>query len=108
MRYEVPQFSEVETKIVGFLSFKQLIYLGVGGGMVYILYKTAPNPFVFIAIAGPIAALAIALAFVKVNGRPFLNFLGSLSQFLLRPKFYIWKKELPKMKQVKYEEEEEK
>jgi len=106
MRYEVPQFSEVETKIVGPFSLKQFGYLLAGGGLFYILLKTL-NLLLVLLFGLPIAALAVALAFLKINGQPFAVVLKNGFQFILRPKFYIWKKELPKIKPVKYEEESE-
>ena len=106
MKYEVPQFSEVQTKIVGPLSIKQFLYIGVGGGIFYVLFKTL-NFFLALLFGLPILALAGALAFLKINGQPFAKVLVNGFQFVLRPKFYIWKKELPKIKPIKYDKDEE-
>ena len=106
MRYEVPQFSEVQTKIVGPFSIKQFAYLLVGGGIFYILFK-ALNLFWAFLFGLPILALAGALAFLKINGQPFAKVLTNGLQFVLKPKFYIWKKDLPKIKPIKYDKDEE-
>ncbi len=104
-RYEVPQFSEIQTKIVGPFTLKQFLYLGFGGGIFYLFIKTL-NFFLALLFGVPIAALALALAFVKINGQPFSKFLADAFKFISRPKFYIWKKELPKIKQITYKEDD--
>lgn len=103
MRYEVPQFADIKTKIVGFLTVRQFLYVAVGSTIVYILFKSISLFWTFV-FGLPIAGLAGALAFAKVNGAPFEEFLVHALHFGIRPKFYIWKKELPKSKKVTYQE----
>lgn len=94
MRFQVPQFIEVEDKIFGPLTVKQFVYLAGGAGMSFILY-TYISPFSFIlAVTSiiPVAALAIALALYKVNNRAFIFVLESAFKYLLASKLYIWKK----------------
>jgi hypothetical protein len=43
MRFQVPQFIEVEDKIFGPLTVKQFIYLAGGAGLVFILYHFLPT-----------------------------------------------------------------
>ncbi|HMA77641.1 MAG TPA: PrgI family protein, partial [Candidatus Paceibacterota bacterium] len=69
MRFEVPQFIEVEDKIFGPFTWRQFIYLIGGGGIAAVLFIT--NGFLFLFIGLPIGALAILLAFYPVNNRPF-------------------------------------
>ena len=38
MQYKIPQNVRIEDKIVGPLTLKQLIILGVGGGITYAIY----------------------------------------------------------------------
>ena len=40
----------------------------------------------------PFVVLALALAFYKVNNRPFINTLQSAITFFLAPKLYVWKR----------------
>ncbi len=91
MRYQVPQFIEVEDKIFGPLTFKQFIYIAGGVGASIILFTFLPN-FVAFLLSAPIAALAGALAFYKHNGKPFINLVESFFQYSLTNKLYIWKK----------------
>ncbi|NCN52714.1 PrgI family protein [Candidatus Parcubacteria bacterium] len=91
MRFEVPQFIEIEDKIIGPFTWKQFIYIAGGGGAVLVLYFTLP--FILFAILGvPIAALAGFLAFHKINNRPFSVFLESMVSYFMGNKLYLWKK----------------
>jgi hypothetical protein len=94
MRYQVPQFIEVEDKIFGPLTFKQFIYVAGGVGACVLLFTFLPN-FLALLLSAPIAALAGALAFYKHNGKPFINLLESFFQYSLTNKLYIWKKANP-------------
>jgi len=92
MRFEVPQFIEVEDKIVGPLTWKQFIYLAGGGGIMIALYFSLP--FIFFALFGiPFGALAGFLAFHRVNNRPFSIFLESAITYFRKSKLYLWRKE---------------
>jgi PrgI family protein len=92
MRFEVPQFIEIEDKIFGPLTWRQFLYLGGGVGMGVVLFFTTPF-IVFLIIGLPLALLAGALAFYPVNSRPFSYFLESIINYLRGHKLYLWKKE---------------
>ena len=91
MKFQVPQFIEVEDKIFGPLTIKQFIYLAGGAGLCFILY-TYLNFFIAILLIIPVAALAVALAFYKVNNRSFITDIESAFKYSLASKLYIWKK----------------
>ncbi len=91
MRYQVPQFIEFDSKIIGPLTFKQFIYiLGASGGT-YILYKIF-GIFPGIIFIAALWALAGALAFVKVNNKSFVDVLAAGFSYMVKSKLYIWKK----------------
>lgn len=92
MRFEVPQFIEVEDKIFGPLTWRQFVYLGGGIGMAVVMYFFLPF-LIFAFIGIPLALLAGALAFYPVNNRPFSFFLEAVFNFVFRPKRYLWRKE---------------
>ena len=92
MRYQVPQFIEIEDKIIGPLTLKQFIYLAGGAGMAFIVYTFVPLYVAIFLMAGVIA-LALALAFYKVNNKPFIDFLEAAVLYTTKEKLYIWKKE---------------
>ena len=91
MRFEVPQFIEVEDKIVGPFAWKQFIYLAGGGGTAVILFFMLPF-FLFVIIAAPIVGLAGFLAFHRINNRPFSDFLESSVGYFSHNKLYLWRK----------------
>ena len=91
MRFQVPQFIEVEDKIFGSLTIKQFIYLAGGGGLSFILY-TFLNFYLAILAIIPVAGLSLALAFYKVNNRSFVAILEAGFKYLVSSKLYIWKK----------------
>lgn len=91
MRFQVPQFIEVEDKLFGPLTFKQFIYLAGGVGASAVLFIILPNFLAFL-ISLPIIIFALALAFYKMNGKPFINIVEVFVKYTLGNKLYLWKK----------------
>ncbi len=91
MRYEIPQFIDVEDKLFGPFTFKQFIYMTGGAGLCYLWSYWFPLP-VAIAVIVPTAVFAWALAFAKVNTRPFIEITQSFITYTLRGKSYLWKR----------------
>jgi hypothetical protein len=91
MRYQVPQFIEFDSKIIGPLSFKQFIYLLGGVGGTYIIYKIF-GIFPGIIFMIILWTLAGALAFVKVNNKNFIDILSAGFSYFTKSKLYIWRK----------------
>ncbi len=92
MQFQVPQFIEVEDKIFGRLTFKQFLYVAGGGAGSFILYQILPGFIAFPAIVA-FAGLSLALAFYKVNERPFVFALQAWFKYQLGPKLYTWHRE---------------
>ena len=94
MQFEVPQFIEIEDKIIGPFTWKQFVYLAGGAGILIVLYLSVP--FVFFILFGlPFAALAAGLAFHQINNRPLSIFLESSINHLIKTKSYRWRREVP-------------
>ncbi len=92
MRFEVPQFIEIEDKIIGQFTWRQFVYLLGGGGVaVILLLKT--HIIIFILVGLPVAGLAGLLAFYPINNQPFSVFLESIITFLRKSTLYLWKKD---------------
>lgn len=91
MRFEVPQFIEVEDKIIGPFTWKQFIYLAGGVGLLIVLYFTLPF-FLFALLGIPLGALSGFLAFHRINNRPFSIFLESVVNYMTHTKLYLWKR----------------
>lgn len=103
MRYQVPQFIDIEDKVIGPLTVKQFVYLAGGAGMCFILYSLLPLLMAILLMAA-VVPLSLALAFYKINNKPFIDFLESAFMFYTRNNLYIWKKEDKKIIQKKAEE----
>ncbi len=91
MQFVVPQFIEVESKIIGPISARQFIELLVTFGFCYITYKIT-SPWIFIPSILIGGAIGITLAFVKVNGMPMHYFALNLTQTLRRPNLKLWQR----------------
>lgn len=102
MRYQVPQFIEIEDKVIGPLTVKQFVYLVGGAGMSFIFYTFLPF-FIAILLIAVVGSLSLALAFYKINNKPFIDFLESAFTYYTKQNLYIWKKE-PKTIEKKAEE----
>lgn len=89
MQFVVPQFIEVESKIIGPISARQFIIMLVGAGLLFLLYKFAP---IWLLIIGGFLVLAnvIMFGFAKVNSQPFHWFFLSLVQTFRRPRLRLW------------------
>lgn len=93
MRFQVPQFIDVEDKIFGPLTLKQFIYLAGGGGLSFILYILVHSLFLSLVPIVLVMAFSATLAFIKVNNKPFINVMESAFKYFVSKKLYIWKKE---------------
>ncbi len=91
MRFEVPQFIEIEDKIFGPFTLKQFIYLAGAGGLSFMIFRVLPNTFGFILMA-PVIVFGLALAFYRYHNRPFINILESAFNYYTRSKLFTWRK----------------
>ena len=101
MQFQVPQFIDIEDKIFGPFTFKQFVYLAGGAGIIFVLYKVLPF-FLAVLLGLPLGAFAFALAFYKINNKPFIYIVEAYINYLSQNKLYIWKK--VKNKEKKKEE----
>lgn len=95
MNFQVPQFIEIEDKIFGPLTFKQFVFVIGGGGASYVAYVYGSKflgKFLAVLLVIPIAALALALAFYRINDRPFILTMEAAFRYFLKSKLYRWRK----------------
>jgi len=95
MKFEVPQFVDVEDKIFGPFTWKQFVYMAGGAGAGFMLFIFLPFP-IFVLVGGPIIALAFGLAFYQINNRPLSAMLEAIVMYLTRGRLYLWKKDVVK------------
>lgn len=98
LNFSVPQFIEIEDKVVGPFTFKQFVYLAGGGAFCFLAWRFLPI-FISVILIIPMAGLAVALAFYKVNNQPFILILSSAIRYWLGSKLYVWKKDDKKILQ---------
>ena len=90
MKFQVPQFIESETKIIGPLTLKQFLFVA-GGVSTTALAWILLNGIFFAVVAILVVSFFGSLAFVKVDGQPFLNYLAYVLAYMLGSKRYIYR-----------------
>lgn len=92
-QHPVPQnVMDVEFKVIGDLTVRQLMYLFAGMVAVYSFYKTGLPTFwkyIFISISG---ALSIAVAFIPIQERGLDKWLVSFIKAMISPTQMVWRK----------------
>lgn len=91
MMTSVPQFIDVEDKVAGPLTWKQLGWMIAMGACLFLVY-TFFSGILFYLIAVPIVILFVALAFFRPNGMAFPQFLFYSITFLFRAKVSVWER----------------
>ncbi|MFA5359850.1 MAG: PrgI family protein [Patescibacteria group bacterium] len=90
-QFVVPQFIDVEDKIIGPITTRQFIIMLVGFLIIAIFYKIFDFSL-FVTAGLLVFAITGIFAFLKINGRPFHYFVLNLFQTLRRPKLRVWYK----------------
>ena len=94
MQFKIPQDVQREDKIVGPLTLRQLITVGVGGGIAYALYITLAQEY-FVEIWLPpvilVSLLTAAFAFLKIHDMTFGKFILYLAEYTMKPRKRVWK-----------------
>lgn len=92
-QFVVPQFIDVEDKILGPVTTRQFAILMVDALLMFILYKLFSLPLaIFLDVL--LLTSGLVLAFVRVNGQPFHYFLLNVVQTWKRPHVRVWNKEM--------------
>ena len=93
-QFVVPQFLDVETKIIGPVTLRQFLIMLSTVLADFLVYRIFLNLIAVIGLGVPILAIGIIFAFAKVNGRPFHFVVLSMIQTLRRPMVRVWDKAL--------------
>lgn len=91
MHAQVPQFIDIEDRVVGPLTLKQFGYIAGGTVIVGIFYMFFQF-YIVVLFAIPIMTLSLALAFFHINGRPFVYYLTAFLGYGIKQHIYAWKK----------------
>lgn len=97
MQFQVPQFADVEDKIVGPLTLKQFLYIGAATGFSLLLFFIIKF-WLWVILSVFLIGGSVALALVKVNGQPLVRVAFSALGFYWHPHTYVWQSETQKAK----------
>lgn len=92
LQFQVPQFVDVEDKILGPLTAKQFLMFVMAFLVIGALWTTPLPKQVTIIIAVPIIVFTLLLAFYRVNGRSFVWFLYAVAHFFVTGKMFLWER----------------
>lgn len=87
----VPQFLDVEDKIIGPVTVRQFIEMVIGAIFIAILYRLLYLPY-FLVSGFVIFSITMIVAFAKINGQVFHIFMLNFFQTMVNPKLKIWRK----------------
>ena len=94
-QFTVPQFIDVEDKIIGPITIRQFVIMLVGSMFIAVYYKIFDfSLFIFSGLV-TLAIFGI-IAFAKINGRPFHYFILNFIQTMKRPGLRVWNNGLGK------------
>lgn len=93
MQFRVPQFIDIEDKILGPLSWRQFAYVLGAAAIAYVSLRLLDSKTVALIIGGPFVALFLALAFVRINDRPFVDTLQNAFSYFFGGNIYTWQKD---------------
>ena len=88
-QFTVPQFIDVEDKIIGPIVARQFIILLVGFILIGVGYKIFDFSL-FLTVGVIILIISGTFAFARINGRPFHLFVLNVFQTVKRPSLRIW------------------
>lgn len=91
MRFQVPQFIEIEDKIFGPFTLKQFIYLAGGLALSFIIFQYLYTPLAVILIIA-VLGFSAAMAFYQINNKPLIYILQSAVGYFFSSKLYLWQK----------------
>ena len=92
-QFVVPQFIDVEDKIIGPVTTRQFGILMIDALLMFIMYKLL-SLWYAVAVDAILLIAGIVLAFVRVNGQPFHYFLLNVVQTWRRAGIRVWNKEM--------------
>ena len=92
MQFRVPQFIDIEDKIIGPLGWKQLAYILAGLGLTYLIFKSSSSKIIATVLSLPVISLFGALAFIKINNKDFLGVSEDAFKYFFSSKIYTWQK----------------
>lgn len=92
MQFRVPQFIDIEDKIIGPLTWRQFAYCLGAAGIAYLAMRFIGNNILALIVAAPFSGLFLALAFVKINNQSFVEVMEHAINYFSKSNIYTWQK----------------
>jgi hypothetical protein len=89
MLFSVPQYIDVEDKVAGPLTARQLLWMIGMGAVLLVLWNIFDRAAFFIASV-PVVLVFVAFAFYRPYNQPLIVFVRNAVLFMVRPKVYVW------------------
>ena len=93
-QFVVPQFLDVEAKIIGPITGRQfmiLMFMLLGD---FVVYRVFLSLIGLLGIALPFSGICLGFAFIRVNGQPLHYIFLNVVQTFRRPFLRVWDKDL--------------
>jgi len=93
MNFVLPQFIEMEAKIVGPLTLRQFAFVAGGTAISFVIYFSLNKTSLPLAIAliVVVEGAACALGFMKINGIDLPTVIRHWLIFVMSPQIFLWK-----------------
>ncbi len=93
-QFVVPQFLDVESKIIGPITGRQFLILLAVILVEFFIYSLFSSIIIFLLLGIPVLVIGVVFAFARVNGRPFHYIALNMVQTLRKPMLRVWDKTL--------------
>ncbi len=91
MQFQVPQYIDVEDKIVGPLTLKQFFYIATGFLTIFVSFFILAT-WLWLITSVVIGSASLAFALVKYNGRPLMTVAIAAFRYYTGGRSYTWQK----------------
>lgn len=95
MQFKVPQDVQRADRIVGPLTLRHMIILGIGGGLAYVIYVILARTYFWEVWLPPVAVIVvitILIAFIKIYNMSFGKFFLLFIEYSILPRQRKWLK----------------
>jgi hypothetical protein len=92
LQFKVPQNVQIEDKILPFMTLRQLVICGIGGGITYMVYLSLQfqTPEVWIPPVAILGSITLAVSFLQIHGIPFVQYVLLWLESYLNAKKRVW------------------
>lgn len=91
MQFQVPQYIDVEDKIVGPLTLKQFFYIASGFLTIFVTFFIFVT-WLWLITSTIVATISLSFALVKYNGRPLMTVTIAAIRYYMGGRTYTWQK----------------